>query len=470
MPKILLQSPANHHRIGFEFNRGAVAVLLCAMEALQGVNPGAEFVTFIQLSDSFSARYNIRAVRNKLFSTRNFSLIESLKSWWLFLRSVLWAILHKCFHVNAGLFLNDKRLKEYCQASVVVDISMDHYNDDMGIIKVIEISRDILVGALLGKPVVIYAQSVGPFKGRLASRIARFALNRVKLITVREKISQGFLSEIAVNKPPIYVTADPAFPLEPATDERTTEILSELGLDTSQPLIGIGTPEGELLGGAKTWRGYKNVLRAVYRLFEYCLPETLFLWLMRLIKGSNYYIALQSQYSSKIEASVAQIANHLVERTGASVLLVPHFVPPREFIGGEKNGLVVAETIHRLVLNKDKIIPVTGDYTPQEIKGIIGQCDLFISMKMHPAIAATSQCVPTIAIGSHQKFRGIMEMLGQERWVWDQIPEYLIARIDDAWIHKEEMRKELESRREAIREQALLNAQLVKQLLYSTPE
>ena len=470
MPKILLQDPTDHHTIGFEFNRGAVAVLLCTVDALRRLIPGAEFVSFIQFSSSFSTQHDIKVVKNKVFSSRHFSLSESLKSWWLFLRCALWAVLHKYFHINAGLLVNNRRLKEYYQASVVVDLSMDHYNDERGIIKATEISRDILLGVLLGKPVVIYAQSVGPFKGRLASWVARFALNRVSLITVREKISKGFLDEMAVNKPPIYVTTDPAFLLEPAPDERITEILSELGLNSSQPLIGIGTPEGELLGGTKTWRGYKNVLRAAYRFLEYCLPEGLFLWLMRLVKGSNYYATLQSQHSSKTEESIAQIADHLVEGTGASVLLVPHFVPPRESIGGEENGLVVAEAIHQLVSNKDRVIPVTGEYTPQEIKGIIGQCDLFISMKMHPTIAATSQCVPTVAIGSHQKFRGIMQTLGQERWVCDQIPEDLIARIDDAWIHKEEIRKELESSQEAIREEALLNAQLVKQLLDSTTE
>ncbi len=470
MPKILLQGATDHHKIGCEFNRGAAAIVLCTVDALRRLIPGAEFVSFIQFSSSFSAQHNIKVVKNELFSSRLFSLTESLKSWWLFLRCVLWAILHKYFRMNASLLVNNVRLKEYYQASVIVDLSMDHFNDNMGIIKVIELSREMLLGVLLGKPVVIYAQSAGPFKGRLASWIARFALNRVSLITVREKISQGFLDEMAVNKPPIYVTADPAFLLEPAPDERITGILSELGLDSNEPLIGIGTPEGELLGETKTWRGYKNVLRAAYRLLEYCLPEGLFLWLMRLVKRSNYFAALRSQHSNKTEASIAQLADHLVERMGASVLLVPHFVPPREYSRGEENGLVVAEEIHQMVTNKDKVIPVIGEYTPQEIKGIIGQCDLFISMKMHPTIAATSQSVPTIAIGSHHKFRGIMRMLGQERWVCDQIPEDVIAKIDDAWLHKEEIGKELKSRQEAIREAALLNARLVKQLLDSTPQ
>jgi len=92
---------------------------------------------------------------------------------------------------------------------------------------------------------------------------------------------------------------------------------------------------------------------------------------------------------------------------------------------------------------------------------------MIVSTKMHGAIAATSQCVPTIAIGTHHKFRGIMRMLGQEKWVCSPVSEDLIAKIDDAWIRREEIKKELKSRQEALREGALLNAQLVKQLLDS---
>jgi polysaccharide pyruvyl transferase WcaK-like protein len=470
MTTILLQDTTDHHLIGYEFNRGAVAILVSTIAVMRRLIPDAEFVTFIQLSDSFSACHDIRVVNNRRFISRAFSLIESLKSWWLFLLCALWALLHKYLRINIGLLVNNDRLKEYYEAAIVLDVIMDHYNDEIAFIKVIEISRDLLLGVLLGKPVVIYAQSVGPFKGRLASWIARFALNRVSLITVREKISKGFLDEMAVNRPPIYVTADPAFLLESAPANRVTEILHELGVDSSKLLIGIGTPEGELLGGTKTWRGYKSVLKMTYHLLEYCLPERFFLWSMRLVRKSEYYSTLQTHHSGKTVAYIAQIADHLVEKTGASILLVPHYAPPLEYTEGEANGLVVAESILGIVSNKDKIIPVTGEYTTQEIKGIIGKCDLFISMKMHPTIAATSQCVPTIAIGTHPKFRGIMQMLGQERWVYDQIPEDMIVIVDDAWIHKEKIRKELETKRAALRDAALLNMQLVKQLLNSTPE
>lgn len=467
MPKILLQCATAHHKIDLEFNKGSAAVLLCTIQALRKLIPEAEFISFIQLSESFSAQYSIKVVKNRLFSARLFSLSESLKSLLLFFfRCALWAMLHKYFHINVSALVNSGKLKHYYQADLIVELGQDLYNDAGGIIPVIEHSRDMLLGALLDKPVVVYASSPGPFRGRLARWLARFTLNRVSLITVREEISKSFLEEMTISKPPVYVTADPAFLLEPALGEEVKEILSQEGNDSiSKPLIGIGNLEGQLMGSL-TWSGYKNVLRSAYRLLHYCLPEGLYLWLMGLIKRSKFYAVFQSQHNSKTEESIAQIADHLVEKMGASVLLIPHVIVPKDYSKGEKDGRVIAEAIHRLVLNKGKVIPISGEYTAQEMKGIIGQCDLLVSLKMHPCIAAVSQCVPTIAIGSHQKFQGIMRMLGQERWVCDRVSdEDVIARIDDAWIHREEIREELKAKQETLREGALFNARLVKQLL-----
>jgi colanic acid/amylovoran biosynthesis protein len=473
MPRILLQDSTDHHRIGFEFNRGAAAILVSTIETIGRLLPDAQFVTFVQLSDSFAACQGIRVVKNKRSSTRQFSLTESVKSWWLFLRCALWAVLHKYLRMNIASLVNNGRLKEYHQADIVLDLSMDHYNNDRSVIEVAEISRDIFLGVLLGKPVVIYAQSPGPFNGWLASHIAKFTLNRVSLVTLRENISRRLLDELGIIKPVVRVTADPAFLLEPPLDKRTTEILSELGLHGNHaPLIGIGTPEGELWGGTNDWRGRKRLMRSAFHLLEYLLSERLFLSLMKLVKGSKNYSTMQAQHSGKTAATIADLADHLVEKLGVSVLLVPHFVPPRSDVEGEDNGLVVADAIHRIVSNKDKVIPVIGDFTAREVKGVIGKCELFISLKMHPAIAATSQCVPTIVIGSHHKFPGIMQMLGQRRWALDRIPgdSALRAQIDEAWSRRTEIRRDLETRMPAIRDAAMQNALLVREILESARE
>lgn len=63
----------------------------------------------------------------------------------------------------------------------------------------------------LGKPVMIFAQSVGPFWKPESTKRAADVLNRVSAICVRDEISAKYLSDIGVRPEQIIVTADAAF-------------------------------------------------------------------------------------------------------------------------------------------------------------------------------------------------------------------------------------------------------------------
>ena len=74
----------------------------------------------------------------------------------------------------------------------------------------------------------------------------------------------------------------------------------------------------------------------------------------------------------------------------------------------------------------------------------------------------------TIPIAYGSKFYGSMRMVGQERWICDKLlPEELIPKIEDAWIHREEIRNELESKVATAKQGALLNGKLAEELLDS---
>ena len=120
--------------------------------------------------------------------------------------------------------------------------------------------------------------------------------------------------------------------------------------------------------------------------------------------------------------------------------------------------------------NKDKIRLIDNEYSPEELKGVIGQCDLFIGARMHANIAATSMCVPTLAIAYSHKSYGIMRMLGMEKYVLDfrtMTFDEMTARIDDLWVNREKIRTELVSNVKTVKERALYNGELVKALLDS---
>lgn len=473
MIRILLQNCHYNHNNYGEINRGDAAWMIGTLEALRSFIPDAEFVTFMQYSKSFSVRHRLEVIENWLFTSKSFSLLCLVKSSLRLLQCALWAILHKYLHINVNILVNSRQLKEYRKATIVLDMSSRLNSENFGIISVIEHCKDILMPSLLGKPVVIYAQSPGPFRNRLTSWLAKLALNRASLITLREETGKSYLDEIGISKPPVYITADPGFLLEPASQARIQDIFSKEGIIRSdKPLIGIAVPEGELFGSGVFaadvgWSGYKkNAVRFFYNIALYCLPDMIFQRLMRLARRTGYYSNLKSQFRDKTINHLAQIADYLTGRFNATVFLISqNIIPGGQDAEGILDGRVTAKAIHRLVSNRGKVIPIIGDYTAEELKGIIGQCDLLISMKTHAWIAAVSQYVPALAIGS-SKFLGFLKMLGQEEWLCDRIStDEVIAKIEYAWIRREEIKEELKSRLDTVREKALLNAKLVKELL-----
>jgi colanic acid/amylovoran biosynthesis protein len=84
---------------------------------------------------------------------------------------------------------------------------------------------EMLLAKLAGKKVVIYAQSIGPFRGIIDRTISSFMLRMADLITLREGRSKKLLHELGVKK--VYVTADSsfAFPPPPKTKRRKEIII-----------------------------------------------------------------------------------------------------------------------------------------------------------------------------------------------------------------------------------------------------
>lgn len=429
--------------------------------------PGVQIASLMQLSPSFAARNNIRVIKRKTFLTKSFSIGESARASFALVRCALWAALHRYLRLNVNSLVNSGLPKEYYEADVIVDLSMDHLNDVLGIIPVMEHSRDILIGAVLGKPVVIYAQSIGPYRGRFAAWVARLALNKVSLITVREEVSRRALEEIKVNRPTIKVTADSAFLLKPASRERIREVMSALGIEHTAPIVGIAVPEGELLG-AQSWRGLRRFLRSAFHLSRFLLPEKLFIRVLNLLKRGGYYVNWRATSRSRTISALAEVADYLVKELNATVLLIPHVLMPDDYADKEQDARTNVRAIHNLASQRDRIIPITGSYTAEEMKGVIGKLDMLISAKMHAAIAAISQSVPTIAIGAHPKFRGIMHMLGMEEWVCEEASaETMTGKVKSLWQQREQIRQELTKRIPAVIEQAMLNGKLVSDLLDS---
>lgn len=349
-------------------------------------------------------------------------LLEVLKGFelvFILFNAILSRISNKIF----GILLR-RNLEQY---DVFMDLSGESLSDYFGQISLLGCIHPILLGIILRKKVVIFAQSIGPFDNRFVRAIVRSILNRVDLITVRDERSLNYLQEYNINRPPIHLTADPAFLLDSAPSERVNEIFNvECIYEKTKPLIGISISRGSFKRSISSKGDLKG--------------------------KSQEYIMVMSE-----------TINYLIKQFDASIIFIPHVIIPTE------DDRIVFEEVYQFVENKDRFKLITGDYTSDELKGIIGKCDLFIGSRMHTIIAATSMYVPAIAIAYSHKMPSLMKMLGQEKYVCDVMSvtfDELVFKIDEVWYNRFEISNKLELKMQKIKSNALQNAVFVKEILF----
>jgi colanic acid/amylovoran biosynthesis protein len=389
----------------FPVSVGSQEMMICTMKILKRYIPDAKFIIL-----SFYPEFD-----HELYDIYNFDLkvVKRSKS-------------------ELGLILD--LLKECKKADVIVCVYGDAFlgKDTITNIKFL---FKLLIIIFAKRPVILFPLSVGPFNTKLSKFLVRIVFNRVKSITLREEISKNCLEEADVKKPSIYLTGDTAFVLEPAPRERVNEIFLKEGINKNNRLL-IGINISQLLS-------YKSKTQNV----------------------KQDYIEL-----------MAKTADYIVSNLNATVIFVSHEIHPEgmelvgdvTYLGGD--DITAVKDAFTKVKNKNNIMPITNKYIASELKGIIGECDLFIGARTHSTIASTSMCVPTIAIEYSHKAPGIMRMIGLEKYVCNFATmdfEELKSKINDMWSNKEKIKKDLESKVDALKESAWSNGKMVKNLLDS---
>ncbi|MDI3316748.1 MAG: polysaccharide pyruvyl transferase CsaB [Bacillota bacterium] len=204
----------------------------------------------------------------------------------------------------------------------------------------------VLWAHALGRPVMIYANGLGPLRSRLSRRVARSALLAATRITVRDSRSFHLLQELApeaVGR--AELTSDPALALEPSDRLSLLRLRRELGLD-GRPLALISV---------RPWRP-----------------------------------------SPRSEAAVARVADHLAER-GLQVVFVPMQLP-----GDLEVGRSIAARCRRPVRVVERLL------RPREFAGLVGEAELLVAMRLHALILAFARCVPAVGLAYDPKVEGFL--------------------------------------------------------------
>ncbi len=220
----------------------------------------------------------------------------------------------------------------------------------------------LLLGARLRKKTALYAQSVGPFRGRLCQLLAKWFFNRLDVLSVRERISLRSLENLGVTRP-IHLIADAAFIL--SRDGRG----KELAFDQRPVII---TPRQWGFDNRNTFENYMKAMAFIVT------------WL---------------------------------SAEGYKIWLVSHTIGPTP----EEDDRIAVQYLYRMIEAKENVQAFdTEGLTAYDLIRLYASARLLIGTRFHSVIFALLSGTPVIAISYFgPKTFGIMKSLGLERFVFD---------------------------------------------------
>lgn len=275
--------------------------------------------------------------------------------------------------------------------------------------------REVTLAQEKGIPVVVYAIGAGPLKDPSNQQAVRSALNRVEVVTVRERNARKALEEAGVLDN-IIVTADPALLIRP--EPLPPRALEREGLLGKERLIGISVREPGLAA-----------------------PD---------INEGSYHSLL------------ANAADYMVDRYDAYVVFVPM---ERRVLDLQHSHAVIAQ-----MLRPQRATVLQGNYTSGQMLSLMKRFTFAVGMRLHFLIFAALQSIPFVALPYAPKVFGFLEDLQIEMPPLHLVNSgRLIAYIDKSWDRRTALRLQIERALPAVKERALKTNRYVVETLQKRP-
>ena len=306
-------------------------------------------------------------------------------------------------------------LKAIQEADIIGSVAGgDSFSDIYGLGRLMYVALPQILVLLLGKPLVLLPQTLGPFKGTFAKAIARYILIRSSTVYTRDPGGLEAVHELAGRDHGRLAFAyDMGFALEPyIRAERIPNWLD--GYDKRIPLVGLNVSGLLYIGG---------------------------------YTRSNMF-GIKTDYRRLIH----DLIDFFVVMHGAHVMLVPHVLGTGE--GGESD-VIACRKIYDNAGDSTRahLHLMEEEYDQHEIKALIGRCDFFVGSRMHACIAAISRCVPAVGLAYSGKFYGVFESVGMEKLVIDMRKcnlKDIIKTVDQTYQNRTELREKLEAKMPAV--------------------
>lgn len=189
----------------------------------------------------------------------------------------------------------------------------------------------------LGKPVMLYANGIGPVYRNGDRQRVRKAVEQAALVTLRDESSAHELRDMGVTRTDLYVTADPVFRLAPEGEDRSWHLLEKAGLHRGTAFAAVSV---------RDW------------------PHT-----------------------EPFHRELAAVCDHIRRQYGLEILFLL-MQPSRDAAPSSAVQGFMGEPSHML----------EETCTPRELMGVLGCARLCLAMRLHTLIFAARMAVPVLGL------------------------------------------------------------------------
>lgn len=275
------------------------------------------------------------------------------------------------------------------------------------------------IAKIFGKKLFAYAIGIGEREeiSTLGKWQARLVLNMFDVITVRDEKSYRVLkSYLKVNKPEIYLTADPA-----------------LNLKAKEPVeTNMQTPY------------FVMSVRSVYHRNGNLLPFSIRKKLGLIPK--EYYREI-----NRFKNDIADMVEKLMDEYGLQVKFLNTYTGLQMSASDDK---FTADIIKRISSKyRSHVDVISKNNTPSQIKYILGQSQFIVTVPLHPLILGASENVPVFSLSYASKSTSFMRQIGRSENVYnvEQIGqqldvEHILKDIRDVMGNLDKYKKDLSKR------------------------
>jgi len=264
----------------------------------------------------------------------------------------------------------------------------------------------VRLAKLFGKPVMLYANGIGPVNRPANRRRVKAVVSRADMITLREESSRDELLRMGITAPEIHVTADPIFILDSIGEACAAQVLRDADVTGTRPLVGISV---------------RN---------------------LRLGPG--------------FVKQMARLGDRLTQELGYDVVFIPMQMPSDWAISRE----IMEQMEHPAYILEETL-------TAEALIGASGKMDLVITMRLHTMLFAAKSRVPVIGLVCDPKIEYFLEKLALPSGgpVEDFDPDRVFEQAKEVLDMLPAYRADLEHRVSDMEAQAAENGRYLGELL-----